>query len=178
MVNGTEYVAWADSFGEVSRITYMDAYKGLGIEAVYGPIGWAYGRAELAGVRFFDAGGAALVVFPTAGLDVLIEPQFRWRLLPYVWAGGSYTGHWGNQGTSDPRFSRFGDLHSLYEMRAGLGLEYRLSRRVNLFAEIQTLSDLSVLAPSPDRGVAQWLYFDVVGLCRADMGFRYDFGAK
>jgi hypothetical protein len=156
----------------------MDAYRGLGIEAVYGPIGWAFGRVELAGFRFFNAGGEALAVFPPTGLDVLVEPQFRWRLLPYIWGGAYYTGYWGSQGTPDARFSVLGLFNSLYELRAGIGLEYRLSRRVNLFAEIQTLSDLSVLAPSPFRGAAQGVLFDAVGLDRADVGFRYDFGAR
>jgi hypothetical protein len=176
--NGTTYIAYSDSLGEVTRITYDDAYRGVGIEAVYGPIGWVYGRVELAGVRFFNAGGGALVVFPSAGLDVLVEPQFHWRLLPYVWGGASYAGYWGSQGTTDPRFSPFGHLHSLYEFRVGIGLEYRLSRRVNLFAEIQMLDNLSVLAPDARRGWPQWWHFDVFGLPRADIGFRYDFGAK
>jgi hypothetical protein len=176
--NGTTYIAYSDSLGEVTRITYDDAYRGVGIEAVYGPIGWVYGRVELAGVRFFNAGGGALVVFPSAGLDVLVEPQFHWRVLPYVWSGASYAGYWGSQGTPDPRFSPFGHLHSLYEFRVGIGLEYRLSRRVNLFAEIQMLDNLSVLAPDARRGFPQWWHFDVLGLPRADIGFRYDFGAK
>jgi hypothetical protein len=176
--NGTTYIADFDSLGEVTRITYDDAYRGVGIEAIYGPIGWAYGRVELAGVRFFNAGGGALVVFPPAGLDVLVEPQFHWRLLPYVWGGAYYMGYWGNQGTPDPRFSPFGHLHSLYEFRVGIGLEYRLNKRVNLCAEIQTLDNLSVLAPSAVRGLPEWWHFDVFGLPRADIGFRYDFGAK
>jgi hypothetical protein len=176
--NGTTYIADFDSLGEVTRITYDDAYRGVGIEAVYGPIGWAYGRVELAGVRFFNAGGGALVVFPTAGLDVLVEPQFHWRVLPYVWGGASYAGYWGNQGTPDPRFSPFGHLNSLYEFRVGIGVEYRLNKRVNLFAEIQTLSSLSVLAHDARRGFPQLWRFDVFGLPRADIGFRYDFGAR
>jgi hypothetical protein len=178
--NGTTYIATFDSLGEVTRITCEDAYKGMGIEAVYGPIGWVYGRAELAGVRFFNAGGGALVVFPTAGLDVLVEPQFHWRVLPYVWGGGCYNGYWGNQGTADPRFQPpVGEkINSLYEFRVGIGLEYRLSKRVNLYAEIQTLDYLSVLSPSGVRGFPQHWLFDAFGLPRADIGFRYDFGAR
>jgi hypothetical protein len=176
--NGYVREIWHDSLGETSRTTFWDAYKGLGIEAVYGPIGWAYGRVELAGVRFFNAGGGALVVFPPAGLDVLVEPQFHWRLLPYIWGGAYYTGYWGNQGTPDARFPVLGRINALYELRAGIGAEYRLSRRVNLFAEIQTLSYLSVLAPSPFRGDSQGARFESVGLERADIGCRYDFGAR
>lgn len=177
-VNGTGYVSDLDSLGEVTRNTFMDAYRGVGIEAVYGPIGWVYGRVELAAVRFFNAGGGALVVFPPVGLDVLVEPQFHWRFLPYVWGGAYYTGYWGNQGTPDPRFSPFGHLNSLYEFRVGIGLEYRLNKRVNLCAEIQTVSSLSVLAPSAVRGFPEWWHFDVFGLPRADIGFRYDIGAR
>jgi hypothetical protein len=177
-VNGTEWVQFDDSLGEVTRFTYMDAYKGMGIEAVYGPIGWAYGRVELAGVRFFNAGGGALAVFPTAGLDVLVEPQFHWRVLPYVWGGGNYTANWGKQDNADPRFWPSGKLNSLYELRAGIGAQYRLSPRVNLFAELQILDGMSVLAPTPFRGAAQHVVFSGVGLARADVGFRYDFGAK
>ena len=178
--NGTTYIATFDSMGEVTRITYEDAYKGMGIEAVYGPIGWVYGRVELAGVRFFNAGGGALVVFPTAGLDVLVEPQFHWRVLPYVWGGAYYNGYWGNQGTADPRFPppNVKKINSLYEFRVGIGLEYRLSKRVNLSAEIQTSDYLSVLSPSGIRGFPQQWWMDAFGLLRADIGFRYDFGAK
>lgn len=174
-VNGTEWVQFDDSLGEVTRITYMDAYKGVGIEAVYGPVGWAYGRVELAGVRFFNAGGGALVVFPTAGLDVLVEPQFHWRVLPYVWGGGDFTGYWGRQNNADPRFT---SSYPLYELRAGIGAEYPLGPRVNLFAELQTLHGHSVLAPTPFRGATQHVIYSAVGLARADIGFRYDFGAR
>ena len=174
-VNGTEWVQFDDSLGEVTRITYVDAYKGLGLEAAYGPIGWAYGRVELSGIRFFNAGGGALVVFPTAGLDVLVVPQFHWRVLPYVWGGGNYAGYWGKQNNADPRFETG---YPLYELRVGIGVEYRLSRRVNLFAELQMLDGRSVLAPTPFRGASQRVIFSGVGLTRADMGFRYDFGAK
>ncbi len=173
-VLGTECAGWSDSLGEISRITYEDAYKGVGVELVCGPIGWAYGRVELAGVRSFDAGGGALVVFPTAGLDVLVEPQFHWRVLPYVWGGGNYAGHWGKQNNSDPRFS----VRSLYELRAGIGVEYRLSPCVNLFAEIQNINYLSALFPNPFRGSGQGVVFSSYGVERADVGFRYDFGAK
>jgi hypothetical protein len=178
-MNCTFYNGFADPLGEVTRITHMDAYKGIGIEAVYGPIGWAYGRVELASVRFFSAGGGALVGFPAAGLDVLVEPQFHWRVVPYVWGGGSYTGYWGKQNNADPRFGQIGKLNSLYELRAGVGVEYRLSRRVNLFAEFQTLVDMSVLAPSAVRDFPQLWEFSGFGpMARADVGFRYDFGAR
>jgi hypothetical protein len=173
-VLGSSYAGWNDSLGEITRITYEDAYAGVGIEAVYGPISWAYGRAELAAVRSFFAGGGALIVFPTTGLDVLVEPQFQWRVLPYVWGGGSYAGYWGKQDNADPRFS----VRSLYELRAGIGVEYRLSPRVNLFAEIQVLSTLSALFPGPPRGSGQGVLFKSYGVERADVGFRYDFGAK
>jgi hypothetical protein len=148
-VLGSSYAGWNDSLGEITRITYEDAYAGVGIEAVYGPISWAYGRAELAAVRSFFAGGGALIVFPT-------------------------TGYWGKQDNADPRFS----VRSLYELRAGIGVEYRLSPRVNLFAEIQVLSTLSALFPGPPRGSGQGVLFKSYGVERADVGFRYDFGAK
>ncbi|MCX6842551.1 MAG: hypothetical protein NTX53_09760 [candidate division WOR-3 bacterium] len=178
--NGTTYIATFDSLGEVTRTTYEDAYKGMGIEALYGPIGWVYGRAELASVRFFNAGGGALFVFPTAGLDVLVEPQFHWRLLPYVWGGAYYMGYWGNQGTADPRFlpPDVKKINSLYGLRVGIGLEYRLSKRVDISAEIQTLDYLSALNPSGIRGFPQQWWMNAFGLLRADIGFRYDFGAR
>lgn len=124
---------WSDSLGEVVRVTFKDPYWGVGLNAVYDPLGWCYARLELAEARFFDAGGGGLTLFPTAGLDALVEPPLKWRLLPYLWGGARWTGYWGSQDTPDPRFYGQPD----YEARAGLGLRWLLDRHLQVYGETQ-----------------------------------------
>uniref|UniRef100_A0A7C4CAQ0 Outer membrane protein beta-barrel domain-containing protein n=1 Tax=candidate division WOR-3 bacterium TaxID=2052148 RepID=A0A7C4CAQ0_UNCW3 len=172
------YASTYDSLGEVLRTTYKDPYLGPGLEAVYGPVGWLYGRIDLAELQFFRAGGGALVLFPHAGLDVLVEPPVRWRLLPYLWGGMRYAGYWGSQGTPDPRFNELYVLTPLYELRAGLGLRYRLSSRLYLFAETQVLSDFTVFSYLPFRDAPRGYQFTGIGFLRPALGVRYDFGGR
>jgi hypothetical protein len=167
-------VVWTDSLGEALRVTYADPYWGPGIEATYGALAWLSARLELVELQFFREGGGALALLPQAGLDVLVEPPLRWRLLPYLWGGMSWTGHWGSQGTPDPRFLG----QPFYELRAGLGVRYGLTGRVSLFGETQILRDLSVPSYSPIRGSPQGYRFTGVGLLRAGLGVRCDFGAR
>lgn len=167
--------SWYDSLGETVVITTKDRYRGVGLEAVYGPVGWFYGRMDLAELRFFNAGGGALAVFPSVGLDVLAEPPFRWRLMPYVWGGMRWTGYWGSQGTPDPRFYGMPD----YELRAGLGLRYALNRRLHVFAETKVLGDFTWLTYAPFRDYPSgYSRLTTVGFLPASLGVRYDFGGK
>lgn len=167
--------SFEDTLGEFLRLTHEDSYLGVGLEAVYGPVWWLYGRLDLAEVRFYRYGGGALAVASDAGLDLLVEPQFRWRLLPYLWGGMTWTGWWGSQGTPDPRFSGLPQ----YKLRAGLGLGYRLSRSVNLFGEAQLVQAFATVVTSAPRDFS-WcgLMVSGIGLGRANLGVRYDFGTK
>lgn len=170
------FMSWEDSVGEFLRVTHEDPHSGLGVEAVYGPVWWLYGRFDLAELRFFRHGGGELVLVPEAGLDLLVEPQFRWRLLPYAWGGATWSGCWGSQGTPDPRF----DGLPLYKLRAGLGLGYRLSRALNLHAEVQLVDQFMVKVITEADRESPWFAWEFkgIGLARAKLGVRYDFGAK
>lgn len=175
------YVALLNPDGsEKLRITHQDAYWGPGVEAVYGPISWVYGRIELAGVRFFHAGGGALVAFPTSGLDILVEPPLRWRWLPYLWVGWYYSGYWGSQGTPDPRFSQsdVGKITPIDNMRVGLGFRYEVSGRLSLFAETQLWDRMTALTYWPPP-LPQAIVVEGSGpLLSGNVGVRYNFGAK
>jgi hypothetical protein len=170
------FTYWKDSSGEYLRVTHEDPYSGLGIEAVYGPVWWLYGRLDLAELRFFRYGGGELALVPEAGLDLLVEPQLRWRLLPYVWGGVTWSGYWGSQGTPDTRF----DGLPLYKLRAGLGLGYRLSRALNPYAEVQLVDGFRVKMITEALPWSPWFALEVngIGFARANLGIRYDFGAK
>ena len=166
----SQSVTWNDSLGEVVRITYRDPYTGASCEVVYGPLSLFSLRMDLAAYEFFDAGGSALAVLESPCLDVLVEPPVRWRVAPYVWAGFRMIRWWGSQGTPDPRFN--GEVD--HEFHAGIGVRYRLSRRVELFGESRWLTDYTWLTYAPFRDYPSgYGTTTVVGLCRAEVGVRY-----
>lgn len=132
------YITCFDTTGkELFRVICDDSYWGCGIEAKYGPLFIFCLRLDLAELRIFKAEGGAFVLFPILGGDIICEPPFKWRVLPYVWGGGQITTYWGGQGTLDTRFLYGPEYH----VRFGIGARYTLSSRIDLFGEIQLFSE-------------------------------------
>lgn len=129
--------AFYDTSGtNVGYIVYDDDYRGAGCWFEYGPVSLFRFRLNIAEVQFFNEGGGALATFPATGLDVTVEPPFKWRVLPYLWFGGGVTAYWGWQGDEgrlDPRFVFGPDYH----VRAGLGARMALTRRLDISADVQ-----------------------------------------
>ncbi len=90
----TVFTAISDSQGEVLRFTHKDAYIGPGVEFLYQPLNWLYFRLMLGELQFFTAGGGALAIGAQPGVDILVEPQPRWRSAPYLLGSISFTGYW------------------------------------------------------------------------------------
>jgi hypothetical protein len=115
----------------VGNLTYDDMYYGLGFTAEYAPLSWLSVRASLAEARLLMQGGFALALFPTLGGDVIIEPPVKWRVVPHVRFGGTWTGYVGINDTHDTRSAFPTD----YSLRFGFGARYRLTDRINLEAD-------------------------------------------
>jgi hypothetical protein len=141
----------------------------------YGPV-WAFRfRTELARFRFFLAGGSALDI-PGIGLDILAEPPFAWRVKPYLWAGGRWTGYLGDQGRFDARFIEKTD-HNLH---AGLGCRWAVTSRLALAGEVRLLSDDMYGGPTiffPDGGMRLKYRISGVGISRISIGARLPVGS-
>jgi len=160
------------ALGWAYRMTYDDPYFAAGIEAEYGPFALFRVRLDLSEARVYWAGGGALALFPAVGLDLFCEPPTTWRLLPYLWAGGQLTRYFGHQEEPeviDLRFLTGFERH----IRAGLGGRFMLSRRVDLFCEVQLFSeDTYPEVDASEHGAGHWL-IGRFGLCQAHLGARW-----
>jgi hypothetical protein len=65
------------------------------------------------------------------GGDVIFEPPVKWRVVPHIQFGGTWTGYIGIKDTHDARSV----FPTNYSLRFGFGARYRLTDRVNLEAD-------------------------------------------
>ena len=89
-------------------------------------------------------------MFPLGG-DIIAEPPFRWRVLPYVYFGGELVSlDFGNSSLADSNtFIASPGRH----LRAGIGGRVALTPRIDAFAEIQVYTnDLFPTEPAPEIG--------------------------
>jgi hypothetical protein len=110
--------------------SYGEEFGAVGVEATYGPIWGISGRVDVAQVGFLES-GQSFRLFPALGIDLMAEPPVTWRARPYLWAGASVGSYRGVTGGASFLLLDGDETH----LRAGLGAKYRLSRRVELFAE-------------------------------------------
>jgi len=175
---GESYSQWEDSAQTlVVREVYEKTFVGPTVEASYGPAwGFLSGRLDLAQVSVFTSGGAAFRLFPMLGLDLMAEPPVGWRVKPYVWIGVRTTGY---TETSTPSLFEF-QHDSETHWRAGLGGKFRLTRRIDLFAETQWYARDSYwegVQMYPDGSfLAGSSMTEVIGLVSAEIGARFALG--
>ena len=175
---GESYSQWEDSAQTlVVREVYEQTSVGPTVEASYGPAwGFLSGRLDLAQVSVFTSGGAAFRLFPMLGLDLMAEPPTQWRVKSYVWAGVRTTGYARMPATPYPVLQHDSETH----WRAGLGGKFRLTRRIDLFAETQWYARDSYwegVQMYPDGSfLAGSSMTEVIGLVSAEIGARFALG--
>ena len=169
--------AWSSSGDTTVREIYEKTSVGPAVEASYGPVlGVLTGRLDLAQVDVFTSGGAAFRLFPMLGLDVMAEPPTQWRVKPYVWVGVRTTGY------TQPTFSGVYEFYhdSETHWRGGLGVKYRLTSRIDLFAETQMYARDSYWEGAQTLPDGSWVVgtsmIEVIGLVNAGIGARFALG--
>jgi hypothetical protein len=146
-------------------------YVAAGLEAEYGPFLLFRLRAEVAQVRAYTSGGANITLFPLGG-DIIIEPPFNWRVLPYAYFGGELVPF--SFGSSSLVDSSTVIASPGRHLRAGIGGRVALTPRIDAFAEVQAYSDdLSQLYPEPGIGGFSQSEATLVGLAKAHAGVRF-----
>ena len=146
-------------------------YISAGLEAEYGPFLLFRVRAEVAQVRAYTSGGVDVTLFPLGG-DIMIEPPFNWRVLPYAYFGGELVPF--NFGSSSLVDSSTVIASPGRHLRAGIGARVAITPRIDAFAEVQAYSDdLSPLHPEPDFGGFSQTEGTLVGFAKAHAGVRF-----
>jgi hypothetical protein len=151
----------------VGNLTYDDMYYGLGFTAEYAPLSWLSVRATVAEARLLMQGGFALALLPTLGGDVIIEPPVKWRVVPHVRFGGTWTGYVGIRDTLDAR--RYSSTD--YSLRLGFGVRYRLNDRINIEADTDIWGEKTEYAAAlgmVGQGKTSW-----VGIDQAHLGVTF-----
>jgi len=159
--------AWSSSGDTLVREVYEKTSVGPAIEASYGPVwGVLTGRLDLAQIDVFTSGGAAFRLFPMLGLDVMAEPPTQWRVKPYAWVGVRITGYTQPSSSAVHEFYHDSETH----WRGGLGARYRLTPKVDLFAETQWYARDTYW-----EGMGTSMS-EVIGLVNAGIGARFALG--
>jgi len=172
---GESYMDVLDSTGRtIARVIYERFSVGPAVEASYGPVfGVLTGKLDLAQVSF-ASGGTGFSLFPMLGLDLMAEPPTQWRVKPYVWVGVRTAGY--TQSSSVYEFHPDAETH----WRGGLGVKYRLTSRIDLFAETQMYERDNYWEGAQTFPDGSWVVgtsmTEVIGLVNAGIGARFALG--
>lgn len=175
---GESYSELYDSGGTpAARVVYERFSAGPAIEASYGPVwGILTGRIDLAQLSFSTTGrgGTGFSLFPMVGIDLMAEPPTQWRVKPYAWVGVRTAGY--TQSSSVYEFHP----DAVTNWRGGLGVKYRLTSRIDLFAEMQTYERNSYWDGAQTFADGSWVVgtsmTEVIGLVNAGIGARFALG--
>jgi hypothetical protein len=173
--------SWSDLYDSSgatdARVVYERFSAGPAIEASYGPVlGVLTGRIDLAQLSFSTSGrgGTGFSLFPMVGLDLMAEPPTQWRVKPYAWVGIQTAGY--TQSSSVYEFHP----DAMTQWRGGLGVKYRLTPRIDLFAEMQTYERDSYWDGAQTLPGGSWVVgtsmTEVIGLVNAGIGARFALG--
>jgi len=102
----------------------------------------------------------------------MIEPPFKWRVLPYAYFGGELVPF--SFGSSSLVDSNTVVASPGRHLRAGIGGRFALTPRIDAFAEVQAYSDdLSASTPEPGIGGFSQTEATLVGLAKVHAGVRF-----
>jgi len=168
-----------DQFGEpLVMVNYDGEFVGATVEGLYGPV-WNVltGRIDLYQIRFhYVDAPTEFMLLPMLGLDVMAEPPVDWRVKPYVWVGARATAYtvWFAPPPNEP----LAGLETHW--RGGLGAKFNLTKRTELFAEVQLYSnDLmrdNVGTLHEGSFTNRLTGIEVSGLVGAEIGARFALG--
>jgi hypothetical protein len=175
---GESYSDLYDSRGATdARVVYERFSAGPAIEASYGPVlGVLTGRIDLAQLSFSTSGrgGTGFSLFPMVGMDLMAELPTQWPVKPYAWVGIQTAGY--TQSSSVYEFHP----DAVTQWRGGLGVKYRLTSRIDLFAEMQTYErdeHWDGAQTLPDGAwIVGWSTVEGIGLVNAGIGARFALG--
>lgn len=88
--SGTDYYHEQGRPADTLTVISKDSYVGAALLAGYAPTEWVRFQATLLELRRTRTGCVDLALAPGVGLDVQFEPPVRWRVRPYLWAGGTW----------------------------------------------------------------------------------------
>lgn len=175
---GESYSELYDSAGApIAKVVYERFSVGPALEASYGPVwGIFTGKIDLAQLSFSTSGrgGTGFSLFPMVGLDLMAEPPTQWRVKPYAWVGVQTAGY--TQSSSVYEFHP----DAMTQWRGGLGVKYRLSSRIDLFAEAQMYERSNHWEGAQTLPDGSWIVgtstIEGIGLVNAGIGARFSLG--
>ena len=175
---GESYQDLYDSGGiSNARVVYERFSVGPAIEASYGPVwGVLTGKVDLAQWSFSTSGrgGTGFSLFPMVGLDLMAEPPTQWRVKPYAWVGIQTAGY--TQSSSVYEFHP----DAMTQWRGGLGVKYRLTSRIDLFAEAQVYERSNYWEGAQTFPDGSWVVgtstVEAIGIVNAGIGARFALG--
>lgn len=110
---------------------YQEMYWGIGGDLMIDFTKWFTLRIELCGFKFLDRGGTNLELLSNINTDAVFFIPIGRRFAPSAFFGFRFGRFW----NTEPQDYRSFD--PVYEIRAGLGTQYRFSRKYAVFVEIE-----------------------------------------
>ncbi len=161
--------------GQTIQKVYADPYYGTSIELLMSLVNRIYFRAEILEFRIFKRGGQAICSFPYLDSDVLYELPFQSNFLPYIFCGIGFQLFIGHQDALDARFA-FGHI---YNLRAGIGLKYVVSKKIKLFTECPFFTERYILGNEDFENFTVQAYkISTLGIPKISIGLRISLDMK
>jgi hypothetical protein len=110
---------------------YQEMYWGIGGDLMIDFTKWFTLRFELCDFKFLDRGGTNLEMLSNINTDAIFFIPIGRRIAPLVYVGFQFGRFW----NTEPQDYRSFD--PVYEVRAGLGTQYRLSGKYAILIEIE-----------------------------------------
>lgn len=153
--------------GTFNLDVYREMYWGIGGDLLLNFTRWFTLKFELCEFKYLDHGGTNLEMLSNINTDAMFFIPTSKRISPLVYVGFRYGRFW----NTDPHDYRSFD--PVYELRAGLGAQYRLPRKCAIFVEIELYSRFqSKLIRVPMEDMIYSVQSEYIGVNEINVGTR------
>ncbi len=164
----SEYVDTVAGHHYIKEDVITENYKGGSIELLIGYRERIYLRTEIIELRLFDRRGTSTNFGQNLDTDFFFAQPIGPKISPYIAAGIGIEKFEGARDVIDPRFVE----GARYEIRGGIGINYKLRSHIILFVESQWYENIKIIRTGKDAILVESYNSEAIDLVRLNGGVR------
>ncbi|MBE0434067.1 hypothetical protein IBX73_11470 [candidate division WOR-3 bacterium] len=168
-LRGTRYLLSEGRFFEgcyFNTFVNREHYWGLNADLIISFTQNLYFRQGIIEFKKFDTGGTGLNILSGLDADVVYVLPFFKRISPLIYAGICYENVWGKP------YNDFRAYGPKYEYRIGLGLNYVVQDKLNIYLDGQIFTRYQYYFRDPLEDAMNIVTMEILGFPRIDLGCR------